>query len=71
MGTTCRGIWLECACLTLLLLLTSKRCQRLSATPTLFVNWSTKVPEPWLIFRLGVPPISSEEDNDEHLHQLV
>lgn len=48
------------ASLTLLLLLTSRRCQRLSATPILLVNWRTRVPEPWLIFRLGVPAISSE-----------
>lgn len=47
---------------TLLLLLTSRRCQRRSATPMLLLfNRRTKVPEPWLIFRLGVPPISSEE----------
>lgn len=45
--------------LTLLLLRTSRRCQRLSATPMLFASWRTKVPEPWFIFRLGVPPISS------------
>lgn len=47
---------------TLLLLLTSRRCQRPSATPMLLLfNRRTRVPEPWLIFRLGVPPISSEE----------
>lgn len=45
--------------LTLLLLRTSSRCQRLSATLTFPGSWSTSVPEPWLIFRVGVPSISS------------
>lgn len=45
--------------LTLLLLRTSSRCHRLSATFTLPGNCSTTVPEPWLIFKVGVPSISS------------
>lgn len=45
---------------TLLLLRMSSRCQRRSATFTLLGNWSTTVPEPWLIFSVGVPSISSE-----------
>ena len=44
---------------TLLLLRTSSRCHRLSATFTLPGNCSTTVPEPWLIFKVGVPSISS------------
>lgn len=46
-------------CPTLLLLRTSSRCHRLSATFTLLGNCSTTVPEPWLIFKVGVPSISS------------
>lgn len=45
--------------LTLLLLRTSSRCHRLSATFTLPGNCNTTVPEPWLIFKVGVPSISS------------
>lgn len=50
--------------LALLLLLTSRRCQRLSATPMLFASCRTNVPEPWFIFRLGVPPISSGKEGN-------
>lgn len=46
-------------CLTLLLLRTSSRCQRLSATLMFPGSCSTSVPEPWLIFKVGVPSISS------------
>lgn len=59
-------VWEGLNRLTLLLLRTSRRCQRLSANPTLFVNWRTKVPEPWLIFRLGVPPMSSKWVNNQN-----
>lgn len=45
---------------TLLLLRTSRRCHLLSATLMLPGNCSTTVPEPWLIFKVGVPSISSK-----------
>lgn len=37
----------------------SSRCHRLSATSMLPGNCKTTVPEPWFIFKVGVPSISS------------